>query len=289
MSDKQPFQTVGVIGAGTMGSGIAQVCAQNGYPVVVYDISVALLEKASLQVAQQLKALEEKGRITAAVREQVEQRIRWCSALEDVKAGLIIEAVVEKLEVKQNLLATLEEINQGSALLATNTSSIPVTRIAAALKNPANCAGLHFFNPAPVMKLVEIVSGAATAGHWITALTRFVASLGKISVVAKDSPGFIVNRVARPFYTEALQALEEAVADVESIDALMKSAGFKLGPFELMDLIGVDTNLSVTQSIWEGFYHPARFRPSRTQQQLVDAGYTGRKTGRGFYDYQGNG
>lgn len=288
MSDKQAFQTVGIIGAGTMGSGIAQVCAQSGYAVHVYDVNPALLLKARQQVESQLQALVNKGKLTDENRGHILQRIRWTEDLRSMTVDLIIEAVVERLDIKQQLFAELEAINQGNVLLTTNTSSIPVTQIAAALKNPANLAGLHFFNPAPVMKLVEIISGAATDAKWVQHLRAFAQSLGKVAVLTKDSPGFIVNRVARPFYTESLQVLEEGVADVQTIDDLLKSEGFKMGAFELMDLIGVDTNLSVTKSIYNGFHQQARFRPSRTQQQLVDAGHLGRKTGRGFYGYPEN-
>lgn len=285
MNDKRPFQSVGIIGAGTMGSGIAQVCAQSGYLVRVYDVNPALLEHARHQIEQRLQTLVTKDKLTATQRSDILNRIRWTEDLRSMTVDLIVEAVVERLEVKQHLLTELEAINEGKVVLTTNTSSIPVTQIAALLRNPANLAGLHFFNPAPVMKLVEIISGAATQPEWVEQLRLFVTSLGKVAVVAKDSPGFIVNRVARPFYTEAIQLLEEGVADAETIDALMKAAGFKMGPFELIDLIGVDVNLAVTKSIYQGFHQQARFRPSRTQQQLVDAGHLGRKTGKGFYGY----
>jgi 3-hydroxybutyryl-CoA dehydrogenase len=280
-----PFSKVGVVGAGTMGSGIAQVCARYGYEVSVYDVNPNLLEKARQQIEQQLTGLVQKGKLTEAERHETLGRLIWTEDLRHLTVDLIIEAVVERLEVKQHLFSELEAINDGKVLLTTNTSSIPVTQIAAGLKNPGNLAGLHFFNPAPVMKLVEIISGASTDPLWIEKLRLFAESLGKTPVVAKDSPGFIVNRVARPFYTESLQVLEEQVAGAEVIDALMRSAGFKMGPFELMDLIGVDTNLSVTKSIYRGFHQVARFRPSRTQQQLVDAGHLGRKSGQGFYEY----
>jgi 3-hydroxybutyryl-CoA dehydrogenase len=279
------FKKIGIVGAGTMGSGIAQVCARYGYMVIVYDVNPALLETARQRVEQQLAAQVEKGRLTEHERRETLTRILWTEDLRQLTVDLIIEAVVENLEIKQNIFRELESINDGKVLLTTNTSSIPVTQIAAALKNPANLAGLHFFNPAPVMKLVEIISGAATWAEWIEHLRTFAESLGKVAVVAKDSPGFIVNRVARPFYTEALLALEEQVADVKSIDDLLRSAGFKMGPFELMDLIGVDVNLSVTKSIYQGFQQQPRFRPSRVQQQLVDAGHLGIKSGRGFYDH----
>lgn len=288
MSHNHLFQTIGIIGAGTMGSGIAQVCAQRGYAVRVYDVNPELLEKARGQVEQQLQTLVAKGKLSAEERDQILDRIRWTEDLRSMTVDLIIEAVVERLDIKQHLFAELEAINDGKVLLTTNTSSIPVTQIAASLKNPANLAGLHFFNPAPVMKLVEIISGAATDPKWVEQLRAFAHSLGKVAVVAKDSPGFIVNRVARPFYTESLQLLEEGVAEVQTIDDLLKAEGFKMGAFELMDLIGVDTNLSVTKSIYNGFHQQPRFRPSRAQQHLVDAGHLGRKTGRGFYEYPEN-
>jgi len=204
-----------------------------------------------------------------------------------VKADLVIEAVVENLGVKQDLFREIEKVN-ALAILATNTSSLSVTQIASVLTHPGRCVGLHFFNPAHVMKLVEIIAGASTDQELIPAMIGFSKKLGKTPVVAKDSPGFIVNRVARHYYLESLSLLEENASDVKGIDTLLRSAGFKMGPFELMDLIGIDTNLYVTLSIYHAFLEDPKFRPSGIQQQKVDSGHLGRKTGKGFYDYEKN-
>lgn len=279
------INTVAIIGAGTMGQGIAQVCAQAGYTALLFDVNADLLFKATESIRTNLIIAVEKGKINSAEQEEIQKRIVIVKNLSEVKADLIIEAVVEKLEVKQKLFQELEIINEGKAILATNTSSIAVTQIASILKNPANCIGLHFFNPAHVMKLVEIISGSLTDLNLIEVLKEFSRKLGKTPVVTKDSPGFIVNRVARHYYLESLKLLEENVTDVESIDNLLRSAGFKMGPFQLMDLIGIDTNLAVTTSIYNGFNQADKFRPNRIQQQKVSASHLGRKTGKGFYEY----
>jgi 3-hydroxybutyryl-CoA dehydrogenase len=279
------INTIGIAGTGTMGQGIAQVCAVYGYTVLLYDISKPLAEKGVTAINQALNGLVSKDKLNAEQRSQAMARIQVVENLHDLKADLIIEAVAENLTVKQEIFRTLEEANPPTALFATNTSSIPITQIASKLKHPARFGGLHFFNPAPVMKLVEVISGALTAAETISQLLAFAESIQKIAVVAKDSPGFIVNRVARHYYVEALKMLEEQVTDSKTLDALMKASGFKMGPFELMDLIGVDTNFAVTTSIYHAFHQEARFRPSRIQQQKVDAGHHGRKSGKGFYDY----
>jgi 3-hydroxybutyryl-CoA dehydrogenase len=279
------IKTIGIAGAGTMGQGIAQVCALAGYTVLLYDVSQALAEKGKLSIGNALTGLVEKGRLKPEQKNLAIANIQVVEKLNDLKGDLIIEAVAENLQVKQQLFKTLEEVNPAASILATNTSSIPVTQIASVLKNPARFAGLHFFNPAPVMKLVEVISGALTSGETVTRLLAFTDSIQKIAVVANDSPGFIVNRVARHYYVEALKLLEEQVADITTMDALMKASGFKMGPFELMDLIGVDTNFAVTTSIYHAFHQDPKFRPSRIQQQKVDAGHHGRKSGKGFYDY----
>ena len=279
------IHTIAVIGAGTMGQGIAQVCAQAGYATFLFDLNPNLSLKAIKSITKNLNAAVEKGKLSVEERERIQKIITIVTQLTDVKADLIIEAVVEKLDVKQKLFRELEIINQGNAILATNTSSISVSKIASALSNPTNCIGLHFFNPAHVMKLVEIVSGDLTDSKRIDILRDFSKKLGKISVLAKDSPGFIVNRVARHFYLESLKLLEQEITDVNSMDKLLRSAGFKMGAFELMDLIGIDINLVVTTSVYEGFHKAEKFRPNKIQQQKVDAGHLGCKTGKGFYDY----
>jgi 3-hydroxybutyryl-CoA dehydrogenase len=279
------IKTVGIAGAGTMGQGIAQVCATAGYEVVLYDIAEAQLANAKNLIRKSLQVAVEKGKLKADESNQVLSRIQFQSDVNQLKADLIIEAALEKLDIKKELFVRLEAINSESSILTTNTSSIPVTQIASALKRPQRFAGLHFFNPAPIMKLVEIISGVNTDAETMDVLKAFCEKLGKTAVLAKDSPGFIVNRVARHYYVEALKLLEENVTDIKTIDALMKASGFKMGPFELMDLIGVDTNFSVTTSIYNAFHQDAKFRPSLIQQQKVDAGHHGRKSGKGFYDY----
>ncbi len=280
------IKSVGIAGAGTMGQGIAQVCAYSGYEVWLYDINEELIRNGINQIDRSLQSQMEKGKISSENKSTILNRIKPQPSLQSLRADLIIEAVVEKLDIKKELFSILEKVNQETSILTTNTSSIPVTQIASVLNNPSRFAGLHFFNPAPVMKLVEVIRGAATTPETIAVLKQFSESLGKICVEAKDSPGFIVNRVARHYYVEALKLVEENVADIQTIDQLMRSCGFKLGPFELIDLIGVDTNFSVTTSIYNAFHQDPKFRPSRIQQQKVDAGHHGRKSGKGFYDYQ---
>lgn len=279
------IKKIGIVGAGTMGQGIAQVCATAGYTVVLYDIEPAITEKAYQRIEKSFSKAVEKGKLSKEEKEEAIKRIGLTNSIERVLADLIIEAAIERVDIKLQIFSELEKINSEDTVFTTNTSSIPVTQIAAGLKNPERLAGLHFFNPAPIMKLVEIISGVATEPAIIDLLKDFVKKIKKTGVIAKDSPGFIVNRVARHFYVEALKVLEENVADVSTIDKLMRTTGFKMGPFELMDLIGVDTNFSVTSSMFNAFHQDGKFRPSRIQQQKVDAGHHGRKSGRGFYRY----
>jgi 3-hydroxybutyryl-CoA dehydrogenase len=286
MTTLQHIKTIGIVGAGTMGQGIAQVCAVAGYDVLLYDIRLEIVQQGISKVDKSLQTAVEKNRLTAQEKQTALARIQPCENLAQLKADLIIEAVLEKLELKRDIFATLEQVNSDQCILTSNTSSIPITQIAATLKNPKRFAGFHFFNPAPVMKLVEVIQGAATDPAVSDVLVALAEKLGKVPVRAKDSPGFIVNRVARHYYVESLKLLEENVSDVKTIDTLLRSAGFKMGPFELMDLIGVDTNFSVTTSMFQAFHQDSKFRPSRIQQQKVDAGHHGRKSGKGFYDYQ---
>jgi 3-hydroxybutyryl-CoA dehydrogenase len=279
------IRKIAVIGSGTMGQGIAQVSAAAGYQVLLYDIQPGLLNDAILRLSESLETLTAKGKISQEESKGTLSRITAVSDFRQLQADLVIEAVIEDLEVKQKLFREIEKLNDEECILTTNTSSIPVTRIGSVLKHPHRFAGLHFFNPAPVMKLVEIIKGASTGDGVIEILKAFCADLNKQHVLVHDSPGFIVNRVARHFYLESLKIVEEQAADITTVDALLRSAGFRMGPFELMDLIGIDVNLSVTRSIFDSFNHEARFRPSRLQQIKVDAGQLGRKTGKGFYDY----
>lgn len=279
------IKTIAVIGAGTMGSGIAQVCAQAGFATLLYDLQPQMLEKAKKGIGNSLSKAVEKGLITAEAQQSTLERIHFTDQFENLVADLCIEAIVERLEPKIELFQRLEAQNKAETILATNTSSIPVTRIAAGCTRPGQVAGMHFFNPAQLMKLVEIISGAATLPAVADQLYDLAIQLGKKPVHAKDAPGFIVNRVARHYYVESLKLLEEGVADLETIDRLLESRGFKMGPFRLMDLIGVDTNFAVTSSMFASFHYDPKFRPSRIQQQKVDAGHHGRKTGQGFYAY----
>lgn len=279
------IRTVAIVGAGTMGLGIAQVCASAGLETQLFDVDQVQVDRALATIQANLTAALEKGKLTLQQKEETLAKLKPAYLLSEIKADLIVEAIVERLDVKQKLFAELEAINKSEVILATNTSSISVSRIASVLKNPGRCIGWHFFNPADRMKLVEIICGKETDPALVGVLMELSKRLGKNAVVAKDSPGFIVNRVARPYYVESIKLLEEGVADVTAIDRLMRSAGFKMGPFELMDLIGVDTNLAVTTSVYEGFGKATRFAPSRTQQQLVAQGRLGKKSGKGFYDY----
>jgi 3-hydroxybutyryl-CoA dehydrogenase len=276
---------VAIIGAGTMGQGIAEVCAIAGYTVSLYDIQADLTKMARGNIRKSLEGAVAHGKITETQKNEAIGRIQTVGDFRKLQVDLAIEAIVEKLEVKQKIFLELEKINAMNCILVSNTSSIPITQIAAVLKHRQRFAGLHFFNPAPKMKLVEIIRGAATSDNTISILVSFIESVSKSSILVRDSPGFVVNRVARLFYSEALKVVEDGVADVEAVDKLMKSVGFKMGPFELMDLIGVDTNFAVTTSMYHAFYNDPKFRPSRIQQQKVDAGHYGRKSGKGFYEY----
>lgn len=284
MSPKS-IKNIAIVGAGVMGQGIAQVCASAGYPVMLYDIQPDLTRTAISTIRKNLEAAVSKGKTTAALKDETISRIQAVGDFRQLQVDLAIEAVIEKRDVKQKILLELEKINALDSLIVSNTSSFPITQLASVLKHKERCAGLHFFNPAPVMKLVEIVKGGATNEATIKKLSGFVETISKTYVIAADSPGFIVNRVARFFYTESLRIVEDGVTDFQTLDQLMRSTGFKMGPFQLMDLIGVDTNFSVTTAMYDAFYQDPKFRPSRLQQQKVDAGYLGRKSGKGFYDY----
>ena len=277
---------VAVIGAGTMGSGIAQVAAQAGHRVVLFDTHREAVDKALAGLRKTLDKLVEKGKLTDQQADGMHGRITPASDLKDLAgSGLVIEAIIEDLGIKKKLFTELEGILAADAILATNTSSLSVTAIAGGLKNPERMVGLHFFNPAPLLPLVEVVPGLATEDGLPARMTALMQAWGKVPVLCKDTPGFIVNRVARPFYGEAIRIYEEGIADMPTIDAAMKSVGFKMGPFELMDLIGNDINFTVTKTVWEAFFYDPRYKPSFTQQRQVESGRLGRKSGRGFYTY----
>ncbi|MFN8285354.1 MAG: 3-hydroxyacyl-CoA dehydrogenase NAD-binding domain-containing protein [Chitinophagales bacterium] len=279
------IKKIGIAGAGAMGLGIGQVFAQNGFEVVLYDLTENQLNKAKTEIEKNLDGAVAKNKMTAAEKDDTMKRIKFTSSVNELQADLIVEAIIEKIEAKQELFAKLAEINGAKTILASNTSSIPITRIAKGIKNAERIVGYHFFNPAHIMKLVEIIVAAETSQEVVNTLKELSLKVGKSPVICKDSPGFIVNRVARHYYVESLKLLEENVAPMETIDTLMESAGFKLGPFKLMDMVGNDINFAVTSSLFESFHRDAKFRPSRIQEQKVDAGHLGKKTGKGFYKY----
>ncbi len=278
--------TIGIIGSGAMGAGIAQVAATAGHPVRLLDQNPAALEQARAGIEASLRKLTEKGKLTAEAAAATLARLHCTEAVADFgDCGLVIEAIVEDLAVKQQVFKQVEEVVSVACTLASNTSSLSLTAIAAACRRPERLLGIHFFNPAPLMRLVEIIPAAQTRAGLAEETKALVASWNKTPVLAQDTPGFIVNRVARPFYGEALRILEEGIADAATIDWALTEAGFRMGPFALMDFIGHDVNFRVTEAVYAGFFYDARYRPSLTQQRLLAAGYLGRKAGRGFYDY----
>ena len=281
-------EIVAVIGAGTMGRGIAQIAAQMGHSVILCDSNKDALRNAHESLENILTKLESKGRLGNKTARKVLGAIQFTPDLQSVKpAHFVIEAIIEELSAKKKLFAQLESMVERETILASNTSSLSITSIAAACENPQRVIGCHFFNPAPLMPLVEIVPGLQTATQTVDKARALIDSWQKTTVIAKDTPGFIVNRVARPFYSEALRIYEEGLADFASIDwAMTKLGGFRMGPFMLMDLIGNDINFTVTQTVYQAFFYDPRYKPSFTQQRLVEAGRLGRKTGQGYYDYR---
>jgi len=272
-----------VVGAGLMGAGIAQVAAQAGHAVLLFDARAGAADAAKAKLAQTLAGLAAKGKLTADAAQATLARITPVDAL--VPVDLVIEAIVENLDVKRALFADLEAVLPPEAVIATNTSSISVTALARDMKRPERLVGMHFFNPVPLMKLVEVVSGLGTSPEVAQAVFDLAGRWGKTAVHTRSTPGFIVNRIARPYYAEALMLLQDHAATPELIDACLRAAGFRMGPCELMDLIGHDTNFAVTNSVFAANFFDRRFTPSLVQQELVDAGYLGRKSGRGFYRY----
>ena len=280
---------VGVVGAGAMGAGIAQIASQAGHQVILYDLSQSTLDESASKLAKVMARLIEKKRITSEESIEIQGRIVRSTQI-DLFEGcdLVVEAVVENLDVKHSVFKQIENIVSRDCIIASNTSSLSITSLAAGCSHPERVLGLHFFNPAPLMPLVEIVPAIQTSVDTPLHLVSLMKDWGKSPVIAKDTPGFIVNRVARPFYGEALRILEEGIANVPTIDTVMRNLGFKMGPFQLTDLIGHDVNYAVTESVFKSFYCDPRFMPSITQLKLVEAGWLGRKAGKGFYNYADN-
>ena len=281
---------VSVIGGGTMGSGIAQVAATSGCQVKLFDLNNEALIKSKISLEKVLNRLIEKQKIDAAEKNRIQNNISYVNTLNDLSdSDLVIEAIVENLEVKRKVFSELESLVSENTILASNTSSLSITSIAASCQKPERVIGIHFFNPAPLMQLVEVVPAIQTSEEVLNKTVQTISDWKKVVAVAKDTPGFIVNRVARPFYSENLRILEEGFADMATIDwSLKEIGGFKMGPFELMDFIGHDVNYVVTESVFTAFYFDPRYKPSLTQKRLVEAGYLGRKSGRGFYNYAEN-
>lgn len=280
------MKQVGIIGAGTMGRGIAQVAATAGCEVYLYDNQREAINQGLQFIQKILFRSVDKGRITVQQAKSIVGRIYPVDHLKALKdCDLIIEAIIENLDIKTKVFTELETYIDPTCILATNTSSLSVTSIAAGLQHQDRVIGIHFFNPAPLMKLVEIVPALQTSSETINKSKSCIDNWGKVTVIAKDTPGFIVNKVARPFYSEAIRILEEGMATHTEIDLAMKALGFRMGPFELMDLIGHDVNYKVTESVWKAFYLDGRYKPSFTQKRLVEAGYLGKKSGKGFYTY----
>lgn len=278
---------IGIIGSGTMGIGIAQVAATSGCDVFLYDTNSAQTEKSLLSLKNTLQRLVEKQKISAEKSEEVFNKIKPCNDLQDfATCDLVIEAIIESKEIKTKVFQNLEEIVSENCVIASNTSSISITSLSSELKNPERFIGIHFFNPAPLMPLVEIIPGLLTKVNLADEIFSLIKSWGKTPVIAKDVPGFIVNRIARPFYGEALRIAEEHIATPEQIDDAMRTLGnFKMGPFELMDLIGIDVNFSVTKTVYQDYFYDPKYKPSLLQQRMSEAKLLGRKTGKGFYDY----
>lgn len=278
-------QTLCICGAGTMGSGIAQAAAQHGIYTLIFDVNSAALDRSKAAISKSLQQLVEKKKLSEADKDSIFNRIRFVSDINDCLADVIIEAVIEKPEIKVALFNQLAEVNHSEVVMATNTSSLSVTAIAEKVVHPQRVIGMHFFNPATIMKLVEVVNTPMTNEQTTQTIVALAKQMGKIPVLCKDAPGFIVNHVARPYYLEALKLAESGISDFDTIDTLLESTGFKMGPFRLMDLIGNDINYAVSCEVYDALGQPQRLKPSSIQKEKVEKGELGRKTGRGYYDY----
>ena len=279
------INSICICGAGTMGSGIAQAAAQTGFSTLLYDVNPIVLEAAKNSIEINLQKLAEKGKITAEEKQKILLRIHFTGDIQTCLADVFIEAIVEKPELKIALFNQLAELNHSESIFATNTSSLSVSKIAAGIMSPQRVIGMHFFNPATIMKLVEVVNTKYTNTQTTETIVRLAKEMGKVPVICKDSPGFIVNRVARPFYIESLRLAEDGLTDFATADKLLEASGFRMGPFKLMDLIGNDINYAVSCSVYEQMNNPDRLKPSAIQEQQVKEGKLGRKSGEGYYKY----
>lgn len=290
LEDKKINMNVGIIGSGTMGSGIAQVAATAGCKVKLFDTNQNALDKAKVSLQKILARLIEKGRLNADEKNRIQSNITYVKNLKDLAdSNLTIEAIIENLDIKKKVFSELESYVAEDCIIASNTSSLSIASIAASLKKPERCVGIHFFNPAPLMRLVEVIPAIQTSKEVLKKSIQTISDWKKTVAVAKDTPGFIVNRVARPFYGEALRIYEEGIADFATIDSALKTIGnFKMGPFELMDFIGNDVNYTVTETVFAAFYFDPRYKPAFTQKRFAEAGYLGRKSGKGYYNYDEN-
>jgi 3-hydroxybutyryl-CoA dehydrogenase len=279
------INSVCVCGAGTMGSGIVQAAAQSGFHIILFEPNAAILQKAEAGIEKNLQALEKKGKLPAGESQKIFQRIRFTNDVQTCLADVFIEAVIERIDIKIGLFNQLAELNHGECVFASNTSSLSVTKMAEQILHPQRVIGMHFFNPATIMKLVEVVNTKYTNEQTTRIIVELAKAMGKVPVICKDSPGFIVNRVARPYYIESLRLAEEITSSYERTDAILEATGFKMGPFKLMDLIGNDVNYAVSCSVYEQMDKPDRLKPSFIQKEKVDTGKLGKKSGEGYYKY----
>ena len=279
------IKSIGVIGAGTMGSGIALVAAQSGFATTLFDVNALMLDKAATSIKANLDILVSKQKVSAVEAFEIFNRINFVSNMQLCKSDLLIEAIIENAAAKIELFNKLAFVNDGHAIFASNTSSLSISTLQTSISNPERVVGMHFFNPAPVMKLVEVVKGEHTADAVAQTVCNVCMQLNKTPVLCKDAPGFIVNRIARHYYLEAMKMVEQGIATIENIDDIMEATGFKMGPFKLMDLIGLDINLSVSQSLYEAFDNAERIKPAAMQIDKVAKGTLGKKSGKGFYEY----